>query len=169
VLIREAAPADLPFLQQMWHNAAFWQPEKFVLAIEDALAVPEIAQYIVGWGREGDYALVAETDGRPVGAAWFRRFTTATRGYGFVDEHTPELALGVVSDARRLGAGTALLQALIAAARAKGLPALSLSVNKTNPSRRIYQRCGFVDVSSDEDSYVMVLALGDAAIGADEP
>jgi GNAT superfamily N-acetyltransferase len=144
----------------MWHMAAFWQPEVFTMAPEEARRIPEIARYIEGFGRDGDLALIATSDdGQPVGAVWYRRFTAAEPGYGFVDEDTPELALAVTEQARGRGAGTALLRALIDEARAEGVPALSLSVNGTNPSRRIYERCGFVDVSSDDSSYVMLLRL----------
>ena len=33
---------------------------------------PGIAPYLAGWGRAGDSAVVAEVEGEPVGAAWFR-------------------------------------------------------------------------------------------------
>jgi GNAT superfamily N-acetyltransferase len=160
LLIREATPDDLPFLHEMWHTAAFWQPEVFSIPAEQALEIDEIARYIAGWGRDGDVALVATADDRPIGAVWFRSFPATRPGYGFVDTSTPELAIAVVGEARRRGVATALLDAMIDVARGRGVRALSLSVNATNPSRRIYQRAGFVDVPSpDEDSYVMVLEL----------
>lgn len=155
--IREANPDDLPFLERMWHVAAFWQPDVFTMEPGDALKVPELARYIEDWGRAGDVALIASDEGRPHGAAWYRRFTEAQPGYGFVDEDTPELAIAVEADARGRGVGTVLLEALAAHARAEGLPGLSLSVNGDNPSRRIYQRAGFDDISSDDNSYVMLL------------
>lgn len=158
--IREATPADLPFLLEMWHTAAFWQPEVFSIPADEALRIPEIARYIEDWGREGDLGLVATEDGRPVGAAWYRTFTSDAPGYGYVADDIPELAIAVVADARGRGTATALLRALIDGARADGLRALSLSVSATNPSRRIYERAGFVDVATEGDSYVMVAELG---------
>jgi GNAT superfamily N-acetyltransferase len=157
VHIREATPDDIAFLTEMWHAAAFWQPERFTMTVDDALATPEIARYIADWGRDGDLALLAEDDGKQLGAAWYRRFTREEPGYGFVDENTPEIAIAVVGEARGRGLGTVLLEALIARARAEGLPGLSLSVNEDNPSRRIYERAGFTDVSRDDNSYVMLL------------
>jgi GNAT superfamily N-acetyltransferase len=159
VRIREASTEDLPFLLEMWHMAAFWQPEVFQLTVEEALNVPEVARYIEGFGREGDLGLVAEADGRPLAAAWYRSFDADEPGYGFVDEATPELAIAVAPHARRRGVATALLQALADAARSRGVLALSLSVNADNPSRRIYERAGFVDVREDDGSYVMLLRL----------
>jgi GNAT superfamily N-acetyltransferase len=157
--IRDATPSDLGFLERMWHTAAFWRPEVFVLSVEDARAIPEIARYITGWGRPGDVALIAEDDDGPLGAAWYRSFTDEEPGYGFVDEETPEIAIAVNTDARGTGVGTALMKALLDRATSDGLLALSLSVNAENPSRRIYQRFGFTDIRSDDDSYVMVRTL----------
>jgi len=131
----------------------------FQLSVADALDVPEVARYIVGFGRDGDLGLIAELDGRQVGAAWYRLFTVQEPGYGFVDAATPELGIAVVPAARRRGVATALLEALAAAARRDGIGALSLSVNADNPSRRLYERAGFVDVRDDDGSYVMVLRL----------
>jgi GNAT superfamily N-acetyltransferase len=159
VLIRRASQDDHPFLLEMWHTAAFWQPEVFQLSVADALDVPDLARYIVGFGRDGDLALIAEIDGRQVGAAWYRMFTAEEPGYGFVDATTPELGIAVVPAVRRRGVATALLEALAAAARRDGIGALSLSVNADNPSRRLYERAGFVDVRDDDGSYVMVLRL----------
>jgi GNAT superfamily N-acetyltransferase len=155
--IRDATHDDLPFLRRMWHTAAFWQPEVFVLSEDDALAVPEIAMYIEEWGRPGDVGVIAEEEDLPLGAAWYRSFDGGRPGYGYVDDATPELAVGVIADARARGVGTALLAALIERARSAGVPGLSLSVNASNPSRRLYLKAGFTDVSYEDDSYVMVL------------
>ncbi|MEX2393281.1 MAG: GNAT family N-acetyltransferase [Actinomycetota bacterium] len=159
MLIRDATPDDLPFLERMWHTAAFWQPEVFVMSVDDARQIPEIARYIDGWGRPGDVGLIAEEDELPLGAAWYRTFSADDPGYGFVDDDTPELAIAVDAEARRRGVATSLLDALITRARDEGKPALSLSVNTDNPSRQIYERCGFVDVRSDDGSFVMVRDL----------
>jgi GNAT superfamily N-acetyltransferase len=157
--VRAEHAGDRAFLEEMWHTAAFWQPEVFSIPADQALRIPEIAAYITGFGRDGDVGLIAESDGRPAGAAWYRRFTSDAPGYGFVDEATPELAIAVVAHARGRGIATALLAALIEDARRREVPALSLSVNHTNPSRRIYERAGFAEVSSDQDSSVMLLRL----------
>jgi GNAT superfamily N-acetyltransferase len=157
--IRDATAADHPFLKKMWHTAAFWQPDVFVMSEADALAVPEIARYIEGWGRAGDVAVIAEIEGEPAGAAWYRTFTAAEPGYGFVDESVPELAIAVERDARRRGVATLLMAALIDRARDAGVSSLSLSVNAGNPSREIYLRAGFVDIREEDGSYVMALAL----------
>ena len=148
---------DLPFLTRMWHQAAFWDPDRFVLPVAEARAIPELAAYIDGWGRPGDTGLLVEDD-EPLGAAWFRSFTAEAPGYGFIDAAIPELAIAVEPAARGRGVGTALLTALIDRAVSDGAPGLSLSVSGGNPSRRLYERAGFVEVVVDEGgSATMVL------------
>lgn len=155
--MRRAAVDDLPFLTEMWHLAAFWDPHAFVLSVDDALAIPEIAHYISGWGRAGDVGLIAHDDDRlPIGAAWYRTFTADDPGYGHVADDIPELAIAVVPDARRRGVATSLLDALLDVAKGAGARGLSLSVSHGNPSRRIYERAGFVEVGDDGDSATMV-------------
>jgi ribosomal protein S18 acetylase RimI-like enzyme len=58
----------------------------------------------------------------------------------------PELAIGLVPDARGRGLGAELLRALLALARERGVHAMSLNVSGANtPARRLYERHGFRD------------------------
>lgn len=163
VKIRPAMPDDLPFLRLMWFEAAFWDPIVPRPSMEQALAVPEIARYIREWGRPGDAAVIA-TDERPVGAAWYRLFRSDDAGYGFVDERTPELGIGVTRTRRGEGLGTRLLDALCEQASSDGFASISLSVVRRNPAVRLYERAGFVVVESDENSWKMVKRLGGASV-----
>jgi ribosomal protein S18 acetylase RimI-like enzyme len=115
---------------------------------------PNIARYVNGWGRRGDYGLVAELTGRRVGACWLRLWSAADRGYGWVDDRTPELTLAVWPGHRAQGIGTRLLKSTITAAAV--LPAISLSVSTTNPAVRLYQRMGFERVNVQGSSLVMI-------------
>ena len=131
----------------MLYEAAFWRPNGPRPPVDEALADPALGRYVDGWGRRGDAGVVALGDGgRPVGAAWYRLFPPGEPGFGFVDERTPELSLGVLEEARRRGIGTRLLLLLLDRARDDGFQALSLSVEPDNPARRLYERYGFVRV-----------------------
>jgi len=58
--------------------------------------------------------------------------------------------------------GGALLGALLDEARAQGYAALSLSVNRQNPARALYERHGFRDAGvslPDDISVTMVVTL----------
>jgi ribosomal protein S18 acetylase RimI-like enzyme len=99
--------------------------------------------------------LIAELDG-PVGAAWYRTYTEANRGYGFVAEDVPELSIAVIASRRHEGIGRRLLIDLIEASAAEGCRALSLSVAENNPARGLYESAGFVLVEKHGHSCTMV-------------
>ena len=139
----------------MLGEAAVWRPEKPTPTANEVLADPRYAMYLAGWPRQGDYGLVAEQDA-PVGAAWYRTYTEASHGYGFVASDVPELSIAVVASRRREGIGRRLLAGLIDAGVAQGYPVLSLSVREENPARRLYESVGFVAVEKHGSSWTMV-------------
>ena len=145
VRVRPAAAEDFSFLATMLGEAAVWRPDKPTPTADEVLADPRYAMYLAGWPRPGDFGLIAEQDG-PLGAAWYRTYTAASHGYGFISEDVPELSVAVIASRRREGIGRQLLVNLIDASVAQGYAALSLSVNDGNPARRLYESLGFVDV-----------------------
>ena len=157
--LRDLRPDELPFLREMLYEALFWSPAKERLPAELVLAHPRVSIFHEGWGRPGDTALVAEVDGELAGAAWYRLFTEAEHGEGFVDERTPELAIAVVEGRRGEGIGRALLVAMAERGRADGFERISLSVDEDNPSRRLYARLGYVDYEPGDGLGRMVLTL----------
>lgn len=142
VVCRPAVPADFHFLATMLGESAVWRPEKPTPTAEQVLADPRYEMYLAGWPRPGDFGLVAE-DGGPVGAAFYRTFSEATHGHGFVADDVPELAMAVIASRRGEGVGRQLLVQLIEASIAQGHPALSLVVNNENPARHLYASLGF--------------------------
>ena len=158
--IRPTTVDDVEFLQKMLYQAATWNPDWPRERMEDVLADPMTMRYHEAWGRPGDGGVIAELDGVPVGAAWYRLFTEDAPGYGFVDEKIPELGLAVEPLHRRKGIGGTLLRALMVQAREEGFQALSLSVAVHNRSRMMYQRVGFERVAEDDGgSWTMVVNL----------
>ena len=79
------------------------------------------------------------------------------RGYGFAGDGVPELAVSVLPGHRGRGVGAAMLSSLIERCSELGHPALSLSVQRSNPAARLYERLGFQEVSGDDGEAVMVL------------
>jgi GNAT superfamily N-acetyltransferase len=155
IRFRPAAAQDLRFLATMLGEAAVWRPDKPTPTADQVLADPRYAMYLAGWPRQGDYGLVAEQDGL-LGAAWYRTYTEASHGYGFISEDVPELAIAVVVSRRQEGIGRRLLIGLIKAGLAQGHPALSLSVNDDNPARGLYEAVGFVSIEKRGSSWKMV-------------
>ena len=141
---RAASAADAPFLGEMLREATAGPRERPRLPLGEVLADPETARYVEGWGRAGETGRVAESpDGAPLGAAWYRLYSRAKPGYGFVAESVPEVSMAVRDEARGGGVGTALLLTLIDDARREGYSALSLAVLRENPVVRLYERLGF--------------------------
>ena len=128
---------------------------------ETTMALPQVRRYFVGLGRPGDAGVVGVTaDGARLGVAWYRLFPAEEPGFGFIAADVPELAIGVVAEARGRGIGGALLDALLTLAGEQGFPALSLAVDRQNPARRLYERKGFRDagISDPTDSGVTMIA-----------
>jgi ribosomal protein S18 acetylase RimI-like enzyme len=155
VRIRPARAEDFDFLATMLGESAVWRPDKPTPTGDQVLADPRYAQYLAGWPRPGDHGLVAH-DGGPVGAAWYRTFTEAVHGHGFVGEDVPELAIAVIASRRREGIGRRLLVDLVRASVARGHRAVSLSVAEANPARRLYASLGFVDVAKVGRTWTML-------------
>ncbi len=150
VVLRRGGAQDGRFLRDMLHHAYYWRER-----VPGSLT----SRYVRGWGRPGDTAVIALESGFPVGAAWYRLFRAEERGYGYVDEETPELAIAVVPSKRGHGIGDELLKALLQKARDGGFERLSLSVEPGNPARKLYERHGFEIVDEGAEAWTMVASL----------
>ncbi len=154
--IRDLTEDDLEFLGEMLYAALAWRRDVELPPAEWVLAHPQVVVFHAGWGRDGDTALVADEDGRRQGIVWYRFFTDAEHGEGYVDELTPELAIAVVDGSRGRGIGRQLLVAAHERARRDGISRISLSVDPDNPARRLYERVGYEPVG---DNGLMILDL----------
>ncbi|QGU04216.1 GNAT family N-acetyltransferase [Corynebacterium comes] len=121
------------------------------IALDDIRTTPELSHYVAS-----DEGLVAE-DGGPVGVVWLRFFPADAPGYGFVDESIPELSIWVAEGHRGMGLGGQLLTEIIELAREKNMPGISLSVEKGNPARHLYERHGFLPAGGGRDPGTLVL------------
>ncbi|MBB1031232.1 GNAT family N-acetyltransferase [Dietzia sp. SLG310A2-38A2] len=152
------------------------------LRVDDAALVAEATQFNVNWTGEervtpadiasdpalahytalrpdrGDFGVVAELGGCPVGVVWLLFLDAADPGYGYVADGVPELSVCVWPGYRGRGLGTRLVEAALAAARDRGLERVSLSVEAGNPARRLYADMGFVDAEG-ATSETMVIRL----------
>jgi len=157
--IRDLRLDETPFLREMLYTALDWRHDVELPPVEWVLEHPQVAPFHIGWGRDGDTALVAEAEHALLGLVWYRFFTTEEHGEGFVDAETPEVAIAVREDQRASGVGTALMEAIHARARENGVARISLSVDRENPARRLYERLGYVDVEPNDENGRMILEL----------
>jgi ribosomal protein S18 acetylase RimI-like enzyme len=157
--IRPATAEDIGVLETMLFEAFFWDTTARRPAFSEFRQDPEFTKLLSGWDRHGDRGVIAEDGATPLGAAWFRLWTTERHSYGFVDASTPELGIAVSLQHRRRGIGRTLLRDLIAMARADRFPALSLSVSPLNPVRVLYESVGFCKVGESGTSWTFRLPL----------
>ena len=151
VVIRPLRAEETPLLDDFLYEA-IWQPDPGRRVPREVLRAPELRIYVEGFGsRETDCGLVAETDGRVVGAVWSR----CLQGFGWTGETIPELAVALYPDFRGQGIGTRLVQALLDELRNRGFAAVSLSVQRANPAGRLYLRLGFRIVGEHAEEWVM--------------
>jgi GNAT superfamily N-acetyltransferase/DNA-binding transcriptional ArsR family regulator len=160
VTIRDLRPDEIGFLKEMLYAALAWRPDVQLPPAEWVLAHPQVSVFHEGWGRDGDTALVAERGGRPVGLVWYRFFTDASHGEGYVDDATPELAIAVVDEHRGQGIGRRLLLSAHERARSNGVARLSLSVDADNPAKRLYASVGYRDYMPTDDLGRMIVDVG---------
>jgi ribosomal protein S18 acetylase RimI-like enzyme len=147
------------FLWEMIYHA-LCVPEGHKPFPREIIRHPDISKYAENWGNKNDlgvFAADARTDEK-TGAAWLRLFTEKNRGYGYVDNKTPELTMAVLPEFRNRGIGAILLTELLRISRGR-FNAVSLSVSAGNNAIHLYQRFGFETVGSTENSYTMLLHL----------
>ena len=159
VNIREIRAEELSVLDDMLYESIF-QPEGCEPVPRHVTQIPEISVYIDGFGnKKDDYCLVAEVDSHIIGAVWVRILADEIKGYGNIDDQTPEFAISLLKEYRNCGIGTQLMQQMIEYLREKGYAQTSLSVQKKNYAARMYQKLGFEIIRENEEDYLMVLKL----------
>jgi ribosomal protein S18 acetylase RimI-like enzyme len=153
--IRSFTHADEPFLWEILYHTLY-VPQGHAPFPREIVKEPEIAKYVLGWGKEDDRGMIAldEISSKPIGAAWFRLFRFDNKGYGYVDDNTPELSIALLPGYRNRGIGTALLNRLLEEA-GQHYAAVSLSVSPANQALHLYQRLGFEIVGQQGASIIM--------------
>ena len=154
VKIRQIKPAEYSALEDFLYHALFI-PAGTALPPHEIIYEPDIYIYVDDFGGKDDCGVVAEQDGRIVGAAW----TRIIPAFGHVDDETPELAISVLPEWRGQGIGTTLLTRLFELLCACGYRRTSLSVQKANPAVRLYQSVGYKIIRENDADYIMVKAL----------
>ena len=117
---------------------------------------PELRIYYDDFGAgPADHCLVAEADGRVVGAVW----TRIMHDYGYVDDETPSFAISLYKEYRGKGIGTALMRRMLGLLKEQGYKKVSLAVQKANYAVRMYKHVGFETIDENAEEYIMVCRL----------
>lgn len=163
IKIRPIQESDKNFLWDMLFEMVYFPEGERKPNKEEFLSQPDIYKYLDGFGlKNSDSGFVAENDKNElIGAAWFRLFDNSNKGYGYINDDTPELSIAVLKEYRGKGIGSKMLKALIEKAKLDGYPAISLSVDPENIAFRLYIREGFKKVGVLDTSWTMKLDLLD--------
>ena len=113
--------------------------------------LPELTRYLEHYGiYKTDIGVYGLIDNKIAGAAWVRLLKGENnKGFGYVDDQTPELVLAVKPEFRNQGVATKLMEQLmteVAMSSAK----MSLCVRENNPVIRLYERLGFKKLEGSE-------------------
>lgn len=153
--IREIEKSEYPLLADFLYEAIF-VPEGAAPPEKSIIAAPELQVYLEQFGeRKDDRALVAEAEGKIVGAVWVR----IMNDYGHVDDETPSFAISLYPDYRKYGIGRAMMVAMLDWLKESGYQQASLAVQKANYAAKMYGKLGFRIVGENSEEYIMVKAL----------
>lgn len=151
-IIRDIKETEYPILDDFLYNAIFIPkgvkpPEKSIINS------PELQVYVEDFGKyKSDLCLVAEIDGKVVGAVWGR----IMNDYGHIDDTTPSFAISLYKDYRGFGIGTELMKSMLDLLKKKGYEKVSLAVQKANYAVKMYRNVGFEICDENEEEYIMV-------------
>ena len=135
---------------------AIFVPEGMEPPDKSIVNQPELALYYDGFGSgPADNCLVAETDGKVVGAVW----TRIMDDYGHVDDDTPSFAISLYEDYRGRGIGTEMIMKMLELLKGQGWKRASLAVQKANYAVRMYEAADFRTVDENAEEYIMVCKL----------
>ena len=151
-IIREMQSQEYFLLDDFLYEAIF-QRDETNLAPKSIINTSELQVYINKFGKEkDDYCLCAEVKGKVVGAVWVRNI----KGYGSIDEITPEFAVSLYRDFRGYGIGTEMMNRMLAYLKQAGYSKASLAVQKDNYALKMYLNVGFQVIDQNEEEYIMV-------------
>lgn len=154
-IIREMKEPEYPLLNDFLYEAIFI-PDGTEPPPGNIIASPELQVYVDRFGTgKDDFALVAETAGKIVGAVWVR----VMNDYGHVDDQTPSLAISLYKEYRSQGMGTAMLKEMLSLLKTHGYKRVSLSVQKMNYAAEMYRKIGFEIVKENKEEWIMIYNL----------
>ena len=154
-LIREIKENEYGLLNDFLYEAIF-VPEGIAPPDRSILDTPELRVYVENFQKKfGHKCLVAEADGKIIGAVWAR----VMKDYGHIDDDTPSLAISLYPEYRHQGIGTEMMKRMLAVLKDAGYQRSSLSVQKANYAVKMYRALGFEVVVDNPEDYIMLIKL----------
>ena len=155
MIYREMQPDEYGFLKDFLYEAIFI-PEGVMPPDRSIIEQPELSLYYEYLGNgPADYCIVADDNGKVVGAVW----TRIMNDYGHIDDETPSFAISLYKEYRGQGIGTALMRSMMSLLKEQGFQKASLAVQKANYAVRMYEGVGFRTIDENAEEYIMVSDL----------
>ena len=155
IFIRNIRQDETELLKDFLYEAIFI-PEGVDPPEKSIVEKPELRVYTDDFGsRRGDNCLVADHNGKAVGAVW----TRIMDDYGHVDDDTPSFAISLYKEYRSRGIGTKLMKEMLELLKSQGYKRASLAVQKANYAVNMYEKVGFKTVDENDEEYIMVCDL----------
>ena len=153
--LREIKENEYDILGDFLYEAIFI-PEGVQPPARDIIEQPELKIYYEGFGtRRADHCIVADDNGRVVGAVW----TRIMNDYGHVDDDTPSFAISLYKEYRGKGIGTKMMEQMLGLLKSKGYKKASLAVQKANYAVRMYEKVGFKTIDENSEEFIMVCEI----------
>ncbi len=155
MVLRDLKENETELLKTFLYEAIFI-PEGVKAPEKEIIEQPELKLYYEDFGTgSADHCIVADDDGKVVGAVW----TRIMNDYGHVDDKTPSFAISLFKEYRGQGIGTQLMRKMLELLRKNGYKRASLAVQKANYAVRMYEKVGFKTVDENDEEYIMVCEL----------
>ena len=159
-VLRELRKDETGLLKDFLYEAIF-VPEGVEAPDRSIIERPELALYYKDFGSgPADNCIVAEADGKVVGAVW----TRIMDDYGFVDDETPSFAISLYKEYRGKGIGTMMMRQMLQLLKTQGYKKASLAVQKENYAVKMYEKAGFKTVKENDEEFIMVCELQSGAV-----
>lgn len=138
MIFRNLREDETELLKDFLYEAIF-VPEGIKAPDRSIIEKPELSLYYEDFYQgKADHCIIAENDGRVIGAVWAR----IMNDYGHIDDETPSLAISLYKEYRGQGIGTILMKKMLELLREQGYRQVSLAVQKANYAVRMYEMSG---------------------------
>ncbi len=155
MVLREIREDEYDLLRDFLYEAIFI-PDGVEPPPKEIIMQPELKLYYEDFGSgSADHCIVADDDGRVIGAVW----TRIMNDYGHVDDDTPSFAISLYKEYRGRGIGTQLMEQMLKLLKENGYKKASLAVQKANYAVSMYKKVGFKIIDRNTEEYIMECVL----------
>lgn len=149
--VRQLESYEYDILPLFLYNSIFQSDDEEMLEYS-VIKDQSYAKYINDFGKDTDFAVAWELDGRIAGIAWVRLFDEADESFGYVDEITPELTLSVLAGYDDQLIGPELISIVFNELRLQGAQKVSVSLDINDCYTSMYEKLGFEQLRVNADN-----------------